>query len=179
MGLTDSSGNKVNSYDYDPFGVMLNQQEGVTNPFKFAGGYLDASGFEQFGVRYYSPSLGRWTQQDPLAGSLFDLNSANRYVYAGNDPVNQVDPSGRFSLTIGCISTIVGLGWSFITAVQSLIAAAQGWLGLAAFAAALSTGPAGWIIYLVTIGVTFIITAALAVGYYEGVAAACGLPAIP
>ena len=95
MGLTDSSGNKVNSYDYDPFGVMLNQQEGVANPFKFAGGYLDASGFEQFGVRYYSPSLGRWTQQDPLAGSLFDLNSANRYVYAGDDPVNQVDPSGK------------------------------------------------------------------------------------
>lgn len=67
----------------------------VTNPFKFAGGYLDASGYEQFGVRYYSPLLGRWTQQDPLAGSLFDLNSANRYVYAGDDPVNQVDPNGK------------------------------------------------------------------------------------
>ena len=179
MGVTDSSGNKVNSYDYDPFGVMLNQQEGVSNPFKFAGGYLDASGFEQFGVRYYSPSLGRWTQQDPVAGSLFDLNSGNRYVYASDNPVNQVDPSGRFNLTIGCISTIVGLGWSLITAIQSLIATAQGWLGLAAFAAALSTGPTGWIIYTVIIGVSLLIAGALTVGFYEGVAAACGLSPIP
>ena len=95
VGVTDSSGTKVNSYDYNPFGVMLNQQEGVTNPFKFAGGYLDASGFEQFGVRYYSPSLGRWTQQDPVGGSLSDLNSANRYVYANDDTVYEVDPDGE------------------------------------------------------------------------------------
>ena len=115
MGVTDSSGTKVNSYDYDPFGVMLNQQEGVANPFKFAGGYLDASGFEQFGVRYYSPSLGRWTQQDPVAGSLFDLNSANRYVYAGDDPVNQVDPGGTSSCFVTFINDISGI--FFVTTV--------------------------------------------------------------
>ena len=95
-------------YYYDPFGVMLNQQEGVTNPFKFAGGYLDASGFEQFGVRYYSPSLGRWTQQDPVGGSLGDLNSANRFVYAGDDPVNQVDPSGKDA--VACATALLGNG---------------------------------------------------------------------
>jgi hypothetical protein len=49
----------------------------------------------KFGTRYYDPTLGRWTQQDPVAGSLRDLNSANRYTYAGDDPVNAVDPSGR------------------------------------------------------------------------------------
>ncbi|HLJ32500.1 MAG TPA: hypothetical protein VKU38_02565, partial [Ktedonobacteraceae bacterium] len=44
VGMTSDSGNKVNSYDYDAYGVMLNQVEktGVNNPFKFAGGYLDA-----------------------------------------------------------------------------------------------------------------------------------------
>jgi RHS repeat-associated protein len=72
----------------------------LTN-FKFAGGYLDASGYYQFGVRYYDPSLGRWTQQDPVGGSLFDLNSGNRYMYVEDDPVNLVDPSGKASLPCG------------------------------------------------------------------------------
>jgi RHS repeat-associated protein len=111
VGMTSNSGNKVNSYDYDPYGVMLNQVEktGVNNPFKYAGGYLDASGYYQFGVRYYDPSLGRWTQQDPVGGSLFDLNSGNRYTYASDDPVNLVDPSGKDAQqAISCVVSLVG-----------------------------------------------------------------------
>ncbi len=54
---------------------MLKQTEGVSNPFKYAAGYLDTSGYYQFGDRYYDPTLGRWTQQDPVGGSLFDLNT--------------------------------------------------------------------------------------------------------
>ena len=106
VGLTDGSGNKVNSYDYDPYGVMLKQTEGVSNPFKYAAGYLDASGYYQFGDRYYDPTLGRWTQQDPVGGSLFDLNSGNRYTYVDDNPVNKVDPSGKDWLDsfLGCMS---------------------------------------------------------------------------
>ena len=90
-----------------------------------------------------------------------------------------VDPSGGFNLTVGCIATIIYGGYGLITAIQGLIATALGWLAFAAFIAALSTGPAGWIIYVVTIGLWFIITASLGIGYYEAIAAACGLPAIP
>ena len=95
--MTDSSGKEVNRYDDDPYGQVINQQEqsGLNNPWKFAGGYLDNStSLYKFGTRYYDPSLGRWTQQDPVGGSLGDLNSANRYTYANDDPVNAVDPSG-------------------------------------------------------------------------------------
>jgi RHS repeat-associated protein len=71
---------------------MLHQTEGVTNPWKFAGGFLDSStGLYKFGTRYDDPTLGRWTQQDPVGGSLGDLNAANRYTYAGDDPVNEVE----------------------------------------------------------------------------------------
>jgi RHS repeat-associated protein len=48
----------------------------------------------KFGTRYYDPSLGRWTQQDPVGGSLGDLNAANRYTYADDNPVNVTDPTG-------------------------------------------------------------------------------------
>src|SRR5947209_16457377 len=91
---------------------MLHQTEGVSNPWKFAGGFLDSStGLYKFGTRYDDPTLGRWTQQDPVGGSLGDLNAANRYTYANDDPVNVVDPSGRDATSLGlCIvSYIVGI----------------------------------------------------------------------
>ena len=67
VGLTDSSGNEVNAYDYDPYGVILNTgTNSVTNPFQYEGGYFESTtGLVKFGTRYYNPNLGRWTQQDP------------------------------------------------------------------------------------------------------------------
>lgn len=57
--------------------------------------HLSSAGFTTFGVRYYNSTVGRWTQQDLKAGSLFDARSSNRYVYAKCDPVNVVDPGGK------------------------------------------------------------------------------------
>ncbi len=94
VGMTDSSGKEVNGYVYDPFGqsVAQKEQSGLNNPWKFAGGYLDSStNLYKFGTRYYDPSLGRWTQLDPVGAG---------YVYAGDDPVNAVDPSGELGFSI-------------------------------------------------------------------------------
>lgn len=44
--------------------------------------------------RYYGPRLGRFMSPDPLAGSVGDPQSLNRYAYVLNDPVNMVDPLG-------------------------------------------------------------------------------------
>ena len=64
----------------------------------------------KFGVRYYDPSLGRWTQQDPVAGSLGDLNAANRYTYANDDPVNVVDPGGKLPCFLAGILVLIVVG---------------------------------------------------------------------
>ena len=94
--MVDSSGTVKNSYYYDPYGLSLNKNETVTNPWRYAGGYHDATtGLYKFGTRYYDPQLGRWTQKDPVGGSVGKIGSGNPYVYAGNVPTMQVDPSGR------------------------------------------------------------------------------------
>jgi len=133
VGMTSGvDGSKTNSYDYDPFGVMLNETQGKPNPWQYAGGYLDASGYYQFSTRYYDPSLGRWTQQDPVGGSLADLNAANRYTYAGDDPINVVDPSGE-----DATACILGLAGSIVGAIASIAGVAASALGIA-----LATGAA-------------------------------------
>ena len=62
-----------------------------------SGFYDSTTGLYKFGIRYYDPTLGRWTQQDPLGGSLFDPSTGNRYSYANNDPTNLTDPTGADS----------------------------------------------------------------------------------
>ena len=47
-------------------------------------------------ARYYSPIAGRMLSVDPVSfASIGDPRYMNRYMYAGNDPVNMWDPDGR------------------------------------------------------------------------------------
>ena len=44
--------------------------------------------------RRYSSTQGRWLSPDPLAGSVFNPQSLNRYAYVVNRPTSLVDPLG-------------------------------------------------------------------------------------
>jgi RHS repeat-associated protein len=66
--------------------------------FRFAGGlYSSSVALHKFGERWYDQSLDRWTQQDPIDQSG-DLQDGNRYLYVGQDPVNNTDPSGTWTV---------------------------------------------------------------------------------
>ncbi len=91
---------------------------------------MDSStGLVKFGTRYYNPPLGRWTQQDPVGSSVFDLNGSNRYVYASDDPVNKTDPSGEttwWDIFTQCVSMpvtgIIGLVGAVLGAFSTVTA---------------------------------------------------------
>ena len=103
------------SYGYDPLGNINGRQEqaGINNPWRFAGGFYDsATGLLKYGIRYYDPTIGRWTQRAPIGGSLQETLKANPYVYAANDAVNEVDPNGMQNYALqffkACITGLVG-----------------------------------------------------------------------
>lgn len=101
VGLTDSTGALVGNetYHYDPYGVLLSQPVSTVlqqNAWRYASGYDDVStGLYKFGIRYYDATTGRWTQRDPVGGSLQETTKANPYVYADDDPVNETDGSRK------------------------------------------------------------------------------------
>ena len=49
--------------------------------------------FLQTGVRQYFPKLGRYLQEDPIQDGL------NWFIYCNNDPVNKIDPTGKWYFT--------------------------------------------------------------------------------
>ena len=77
------------------FGFAFHDQDGVRDPPVWIGSLIqsqrDASGLLYRRNRYYDPSTGQFTQQDPigLGGGL------NLYGFANGDPVNFRDPFGR------------------------------------------------------------------------------------
>jgi RHS repeat-associated protein len=93
-GPNDPNGAIVARYEYDPFGKITAQSGPYAdeNPFRFSTKYVDAeTGLSYFGYRYYSPSLGRWLNRDPAE----ELGGVNLYAFAGNDPIDRIDPFGE------------------------------------------------------------------------------------
>src|SRR5438128_1636524 len=94
--VTDQTGAVVQDATYYPWGQLWQ------SPGSFGGNW----NFAAFGViepttnlyptpfRRYSSTQGRWLSPDPLAGSVFNPQSLNRYAYVLNRPTSLVDPLG-------------------------------------------------------------------------------------
>ena len=79
--------------------------------------------YTDFGARQYSPALRRWMTPDPLSEKYYGMSP---YVFCADNPVNFVDPDGRFPFSnfVGgfisagveygsqVIGNIVGIGFS-------------------------------------------------------------------
>jgi RHS repeat-associated protein len=52
-----------------------------------------------YGARFYSPALGRFTQPDSIVPDPANSQSLNRYSYVRNSPINYTDPTGHRECT--------------------------------------------------------------------------------
>jgi RHS repeat-associated protein len=100
---TNETGDETGFWGYDAFG---NQEFGSpTSPFGYSGQYTDATTSQvNDRARWYEPETGGFTARDP------DFSTTDTaYTYAGDNPVNENDPSGEFGIATGGYVTIEGI----------------------------------------------------------------------
>jgi len=101
--VTNATGTMCYDADFYPFGGERVYTNTCPQNYKFSGKERDAeTGNDDFGARYYSSSLGRFTIGDwsavPVAVPYADMGNPqtlNLYAYVKNNPLRYTDPSGH------------------------------------------------------------------------------------
>ena len=105
--VTTSSSTTSFASNYSPFGVNY----GMTG-FELLQytekPYDSLTGLYYYGARFYSPSIDRFITQDTYPGGLTDPLSLNRYIYARDNPMKYVDPTGHKLAWITGTDSVVG-----------------------------------------------------------------------
>jgi len=95
LWMVNSSGQMQATFAYSSFGMPSQSGTAYYFPWLFAGmEWSDIGNVSQLyyaGARYYSPGLRRFISPDPMG---FAGSGSNLFAYAGNDPVNNTDPTG-------------------------------------------------------------------------------------
>jgi RHS repeat-associated protein len=110
--LLSSTGAVTDTYAYDAFGNTVTQTGSTVNEFLYRGEQFDAGlGMYYLRARYYVPRTGRFLSADKYEGQeagacdcatsksrVAAIGPHNIFAYGKSDPVDLVDPSGKFSL---------------------------------------------------------------------------------
>ena len=136
--IYDKNGIMQCRYEYDAWGnhkiYDLSNNEvlpedlniGNTNPIRYRGYYYD----KEFGLyylqsRYYDPELCRFISADGVEYvDPASVNGFNLYAYCNNNPVMNIDPSGRVFLTVLAILGTLLVG----TAIGAVSGAVGAWM---------------------------------------------------
>lgn len=110
--VTDSAGRTRSVNDYYAFGVAQTNSyqeqivdNGIVDTSRFAGhsrdflGLLNAENtdyLDNMHARFYDPRKGRFLSVDPINSAKRKAPQTwNKYAYANNSPINNLDPDGR------------------------------------------------------------------------------------
>ena len=90
----DENGNIVAAYEYDDFGRIISQTGPMADFFRirFSTKYCDSeTGLYYYGYRFYSPTLMRWLNRDPIE----EEGGLNLYSFCGNNVISTIDSLGN------------------------------------------------------------------------------------
>jgi RHS repeat-associated protein len=112
--MTTTTGAVGATYRYSPYGTARAATSVLpafaSNPLRYTGQQLDATGNYNLRARHYNPNRGAFTQTDPWtrpAGSTAEAG----YVYTGSNPMVFVDVSGMCrSSTLRRLNPIASFG---------------------------------------------------------------------
>jgi RHS repeat-associated protein len=98
-------------YVYDAFGRMIRSVGTTPNVYLYCGERWDSDlGLYYLRARYLNPGTGRFMTMDTFEGTQTDPLSLHKYLYAGDNPVNDIDPTGHETQSTQ-LGTIGGLSY--------------------------------------------------------------------
>ena len=91
--ITDSTGDLIDRIVYDGYGnIIAETNPSASDRYLFTGREFDrVTGLQFNRARYYDPSTGRWTTEDPTG---FAGGDTNFYRYVEDNPTDLTDPNG-------------------------------------------------------------------------------------
>ena len=106
LAKADASGTIIATYEYAPYGTAVASMSPAPNGPGYTGHVNDPeSGFVYMQARYYDPAVGRFLSLDPIGPGAGNEFNFNRFNYASNNPIANIDPDGRSDTPFGDCSS--------------------------------------------------------------------------
>lgn len=124
--IADQAQNVLETHAHDAFGRRTGGAGG--DGHQYTGEYFDAaSGFYHLRARDYDPRIGRFVSMDEHPGTPRIPLTLNKYLYGNADPVNNIDPSGNFTLSsvMGGVNGMANLAMAALTLYDLFLNADQ------------------------------------------------------
>jgi RHS repeat-associated protein len=94
VATNNPSGAVTHSVVFDAWGKVKAETGTREHPFTYTGRETGEAGFHFYRARFYQPSIGRFSQEDPI---LFAGGSPSLYGYVRATPTTHTDPTGLWA----------------------------------------------------------------------------------